>query len=146
MATTGIYTPKSFALSLILGAFLIVGLSSCEKRVTPNKVERIIVKDSWKISIFVFQDQNIEAVYASVTLDFGETNGISSLPAITPVANWDMDISKDPTVFNIYNVSDPLYAPLSDDWTVTTCNGSTIRMESQNGQYLNQITLIRIEI
>lgn len=87
MATTWITISKTFLLSLILGAFLLTGLSSCEKRVTPNKIERIITKDSWKINSFVFEDQNIEGDFNAVTFDFNETNGITALPAITFAGN-----------------------------------------------------------
>ena len=70
MTVDRISTSKNFLLSIFLGVFLLAGLSSCEKRVTPNKVERIFQKDSWKITSFIFQDQNIEDNFNAVTFDF----------------------------------------------------------------------------
>lgn len=146
MVTIQILASKTFLLSLILGAFLLTGLSSCEKRVTPNKVERIITKDSWKINLFVFEDQNIEDNFNAVTFDFNETDGITALPTITYAGNWDVGLNKKPTILNIFNVFEPSYAALNDDWTVVTCGNSSITLESQNGQFLNTITMVKIEL
>ena len=60
-------TTYKLARTTILGGFtfLIVSfvvLSSCEKRVTPNKLERIVQKATWRIGSFIFQGQAIEDV------------------------------------------------------------------------------------
>jgi|TARA_B110000902_G_scaffold145684_1_gene168089 hypothetical protein len=146
MTVDRISTSKNFLLSIFLGVFLLAGLSSCEKRVTPNKVERIFQKDSWKITSFIFQDQNIEDNFNAVTFDFNETNGITALPANMYAGNWDMGLNKKPTILNIFNVFEPSYSALNDDWTVVTCGNSLITLESQNGPFLNTIVFRKIEL
>lgn len=146
MATTRNYSTKAFACSLVLGIFLIIGTSSCEKRVTPKKLERIITKDSWRISNFYFEGQNIESAYANKTLGFGDEDGsLTVLPYEGITGHWHASLGKKPTLIYIYAFTDSLYFNLNDDWTVSTCSKSTIQLESESGSFVNKITLTRVE-
>jgi hypothetical protein len=145
MVTTRIATSKTFLLSIVLGAFLLTGLNSCEKRVSPNKVERIITKDSWQITAFLYEDQNIEGSYSAITLGFGESGSLSLLPSTGVTGNWELGLGKKPTLLYLSGFFDPAYSLFNDDWTVVTCSKKTIRLESESGAFLNQITLTKVE-
>lgn len=145
MAATRITISKTFLLSLILGAFLLTGLNSCEKRVPPNKVERIIAKDSWQITFFLYEDQNIEGSYSAVTLGFGESGSLTILPSTGVTGSWEMGLGKKPTLLYLSGFFDPVYFKFNDDWTVVSCSKKIIRLESQSGAFLNQITLTKVE-
>jgi len=146
MATTYNYKRKAFTISLLFGFFLIFGMTSCERRVTPNKLERIISKDSWMISNFYFEGENIEDGFAGKTLGFGdETGSLTVLPYDGITGHWHVSTGKKPTLLNIYAFTDSLYFNLNDDWTVSTCSSSTIRLESETGTYINKLTLTKVE-
>lgn len=146
MATTNIIKRGALAFSLILGMFLIFSITSCERRVTPNKVERIISKDSWMITHFYFEGQNIESAYTGQMLGFGDESGsLTVLPYTGIEGHWHVSTGKKPTLLNIYAFTDSLYFNLNDDWTVNSCSNSTIRLESESGSYLNSLTLTKIE-
>ena len=145
MATIGINTSKAIALSLFLGISLIFGLSSCESRITPNKVERVLTKDTWRISLFLYEGQNIEANYIGTTFDFSD-NGVLSIVPFTGVSgNWNAGLGKKPSLLYISGFIDPEYFILNDDWTMTSCSKQTIQLESENGSFVNKLTLMKVE-
>lgn len=143
--TTTRNASKFFACGLILGLFLMFGTTSCEKRVTPKKVQRIIMKDSWRISNFFFEGQNIESSFEGRTLGFGEADELLPLPNTGIQGHWRTSTDKKPTILYMAAFYDSLFFSLNDDWTVTTCSKSTINLESESGSFLNKITLIRVE-
>jgi hypothetical protein len=145
MATIRIATAKTFLLSIFLGVFLLSGLNSCEKGVSPNKVGRVIVKGSWRITSFLYEDNNIEGSYNAITLGFGESGSLTVLPSTGTSGSWEMGISKNPSLLYITGFFEPMFFILNEDWEVVSCSNKIIMLESQNGAFLNQITLRKIE-
>ena len=120
-------------------------LFSCEKYVTPNKVIKKISVDSWQITQFVFQDTTITNEFMNVQFGFGEDGPIVVIGQQGVSGNWSVGENKEPTVLYISSFLQDPFFKLNDDWTVTTCSKSTIRLESENGSFTNQITLQKVE-
>ena len=142
---------KSAKTAFISGfTLLIIGLvvlTSCEKRVTPNKLERIVVRDSWRIGSFMFEGQDIEDVYDGKTFEFTENGKINVLLDTNGIqGNYNIGLNKEPTKMYFSGFYDSLYYSLNDDWIVTSCSNSSMRFESQNGSDLNVIRFIKVEI
>lgn len=145
MTTTFNYRNASIAIVcciLLTGLFALV---SCEKRVTPRKLERIVVKDTWRVSIFVFEGQNIEDLYTGKTFDFTDEGSIAVVPFNGVKGNYNIGLNKKPSLMYISGFYDSLYFNFNDDWTVTRCSSSKMQFESQNGSNLNRITFIKVE-
>ena len=136
---------KTIAFSLILGVVFIFGMNSCETRITPNKVERVITKDSWSITLFLFQGQNIETNYTGKTLDFSENGVVSVAPFSGISGNWNAGLGKKPSLLYIGGFVDTNYFMLNDDWEITACSKSSIKLQSENGEFVNKITLTKVE-
>lgn len=127
----------------ILGATTF--LFSCEKYVTPNKVTKKISVDSWQITQFVFQDTTITNEFQNVQFGFGEDGPIVVFGQQGVSGNWSVGENKEPTVLYISSFLQDPFFKLNDDWTVTTCSKSTIRLESENGSFTNKVTLEKVE-
>ena len=128
-------------------SLLLVALTSCEKRVTPNKVERIIQKDSWRISSFVFQGESIQLEFLGHEFSF-EDDGVvyiktNNLPVL---GKWSVSIDKKPTHLYFYEFLTAPHDKMEDDWVVNTISNSTFTMESDNGAYVNTITFSKIHL
>ena len=144
-------TTYKLARTTILGGFtfLIVSfvvLSSCEKRVTPNKLERIVQKDTWRIGSFIFQGQAIEDVYNGKTFEFTENGKVKVLEADTLTqGNYNIWLNKEPTTMYFSGFYDSLYYSLNDDWIVTSVSNSSMEFESQNGPSLHTLRFIKVD-
>jgi hypothetical protein len=57
---------------------LLLSFTSCKKYVTTNKVNRVLQRDSWRISGFVHQNNNLTDSFNGVTFVFGESSKLSS--------------------------------------------------------------------
>lgn len=133
--------------SIFLLFALFIPLSSCEKRVTPNKLSRIITKDSWRITSFSFNGDNIASSFTDKTFGFeGKKEGsLTVLPFTGLKGSWSSGLNKKPTILYISSFVDAPYFYLNDDWTVVTCSKKTITLESVVGSVTNKITLTKVE-
>lgn len=145
MTTALINRIKGIAIIFLFGIAIVSTLNSCEKRVTQHKTERIIVKDTWSITNFLFEGQNIELMYAGQTLDFSDNGRISVVPFSGVSGSWNAGLGKNPSLLYISGFIDSNYFAFNDDWTVTTISKQSIRLESDNGGELNKITLTKVE-
>ena len=128
-------------LFICFGFFLLV---SCTTRVTPKKVDRIIVKDSWKITSFMFNGEQISDQFGDKKIGFGEDGDVQFIPTAGETGSWNTGTEKKPTLLYIQGfVSEP-YFNLNDDWSVIECSSSSIKLESQVGSVTNSITLIKV--
>ena len=129
----------------VLGVLFIWLVASCEKHVTPNKVERKIQKDSWAIGTFNFMDTTIENQFLDKSFGFGEDGSIRVVEDSDAAGSWLVSESKKPTLLFISSFIDTPYVFLNDDWTVTRISSDAMSLESDNGAYLNQIKMTRIK-
>lgn len=125
---------------LMLGIFL-----SCDKYVTPSKVERKITKDSWYIDSYMFLDSTITGSFTNKFFGFGEEGQIIILGDNVNKGYWELGLDKKPTVLYISGFSNLPYTTLNDDWEVTTCSDEEISLRSENGAYENRLVLKKHE-
>ena len=129
----------------IFVSLLFVALTSCEKRVTPNKVDRIIQKGSWRMSSFVFQGASIQLDYLNNVFSFEDDGVVYITSNLAPVTGkWSVSIDKKPTHLYFYEFLTAPHDKLEDDWVVNTISNTDFTMESDNGSYVNTITFTKI--
>jgi hypothetical protein len=138
---------RSIFLKTIFIGVLIGGLSSCDGYVTPNKVERTLSKEGkWKVNAFMFEGSSITDQFENTYLSFGESGSVSVLPLGQYTSGqWTPSLSKKPTIVYIQGFVESPFFLLNDDWTVTSCSKTQVQMESENGAYVNSITLRKVE-
>ena len=130
---------------VLFASLLFVVLTSCEKRVTPNKVKRIIQKDSWRVSSFDFQDENIQLEFLSHEFTFGDDGVVYIKTNNSPaLGKWFVSIDKKPTHLYFYEFLTSPHDKMEDDWVVNTISNSSFSMESDNGAYVNAITFSKL--
>lgn len=126
-------------------AFIAISIGGCEKWVRPGKVERIIQEDSWRVTSLKVNDSSIQEQLANVRLGFGEAGSLTILDVDGQKGGWDVGINKKPTTLYIFGLLNDPYFNLNDDWVVLTASKSRITAESDNGAYVNKLTLTKVE-
>lgn len=125
----------------VLPLMLLIGMmTSCEKYVTPNKVEKKITDKSWNISTFIFQGENITNDYISDVFTFNESGTITFQGYNTPSGTWSVGLNKDPVRLYIGGFSAAPYDVFNDDWIVETVSKDKFTLASDDG--LNNLTFI----
>lgn len=131
---------------LIVAGVLFLGiLLSCDKYVTPSKVERKITKDSWYISSFVFLDSTITADFTGKYFGFGEEGEIIIQSDLVNKGNWAVGLDKDPTILYIGGFSNDPFNKLNDDWEVTSCSDDKFSLRSENGAFVNELVFNKLD-
>lgn len=130
---------------LIFSLLLVWNISSCEKHVTPAKVERKITVDSWQITSFTFLDSTVVLDYANKLFGFGEGGGIIIQNEPGTGGHWSLGLNKKPTILYINGFLYHPYARLNDDWEVLTCSDSKFTLQSENGAFTNSVTFTKLE-
>lgn len=129
-----------FAISAVL--FL---LMACSSYVRPKKVERIITKEKWKITKFMFDGEDIASSFAEKTFGFGESGNILVLPANGESGSWTVGLNSKPTLLYIQGFTTEPYFFLNDDWTVVEASKTNIKLESEVGSVTNKVELLRVD-
>lgn len=129
----------ALAYVLVLGGLFI----SCEKHVTPDKVSRKIVQDSWNITNFVFADSLVTLEFADHGFAFSDDGGIAISNAPYAGGNWSVGLNKKPTVLYFTSFVEFPFTRLNDDWEVETCSSDRITLYSKNGSIENRVTFVR---
>lgn len=131
---------------LVTGLFILLFLVySCESYVTPNKVERILPKDTWRITTFSFGGVSLSDSLDNVTLGFGESGSITAFPTSSgETGSWSVSSGKKPTILYISGFFAEPYFFLNDDWEVTECSKDRMRLISDNGATSNSMTLVKV--
>lgn len=131
---------------LIFAGVLMLGiLLSCDKYVTPSKVERKITKDRWYMDSFIFLDTIITEDFTSKYFSFGEEGQITIQNDNVNSGIWEVGLDKDPTVLYISGFSNLPFSLLNDDWEVTTCSDEEFSLRSENGSYENRIVFKKLD-
>jgi hypothetical protein len=122
---------------------LLMSITSCKKFVTTNKVNRVLQLDSWRISGFVHQDNNLTDSFNGVTFVFGESSKLSSSEGLD--GKWTVNDTK-PTKLYLsgYYQGDGIFFYLVDDWLVKECSKNEVVLTAESGSFTNQITFRRI--
>lgn len=133
---------KLLQLLLILSSAVL--LSSCAKWTNPKKVDRIITKDSWRVTLFYAYGDNLESQFANVRLGFGDEGSLTVLDTQGVSGTWSLSLDNKPTTLYLSTFQDEPYFFLNDDWEVKTCSKQEITLESQNGTFINKLTLTKV--
>ncbi len=139
MAQKRFYTIVSI---LLLAANMLV-FTSCEKYVTPGKVERKLTKGNWKITLFTHVGESIEGQFATVQLGFGEEGSMTVLNSGGAKGNWELSTNKNPTILYITGLVDEPYFFLNDNWEVMTCKKDKMTLKADHGNVVNYLTIIK---
>lgn len=135
---------KQFFLATGLLMLLFI-MSGCETYVTPKKVERIIPKDNWRVTTFSFAGQDLSDEFEDIILVFGESGSITTFPTSSGETGvWSVSSDKKPTLLYISGFVVQPYFFLNDDWEVTECSKTRIRLKSDNGSTSNSMTLVKV--
>jgi len=136
---------SSFSLLAIFGLFalLLVGGSSCEKYSSPNKVERLIVDGTWKLSSAFIDNNEVTADYVNYSFNFSADGEIDVIGEPTISGIWTTGIEKNPTTLNLtLTPFDPFYH-LNADWTVTTCKKDRMTLELAGSSAIDILILTK---
>lgn len=125
--------------ALVLGIIFI----SCEKHVTPDKVERKLTQDSWNITNFMYIDSSVTLDYADHGFSFSDGGGIAISNAPDAGGSWSVGLNKKPTILYFTNFQEAPFTRLNDDWEVQTCSSDRITLYSQNGSTESKVTFVR---
>jgi len=124
---------KTLLLLFILAS---IGFSGCKKYTTPNKVEKTIVKDSWRIQTFFLDGNSISTDINDQILSFEDGGGVLAKGVIGNVGTWSVGLNKNPATLFLSNfINYPLDA-LNKDWTVDSCNKKEIKISNGNSSVL----------
>ncbi|MBL1281149.1 MAG: hypothetical protein COA33_012800 [Fluviicola sp.] len=135
-----ISTPLKAFLLLFSIIVTLALVSSCKKYTTPNKVSRIIVKDSWRIQSFFFQGNSITIDFASQVFSFEEEGGVLAKGITGNVGVWDVGANKNPAILYLSNFLNYPLMTLNDDWTVDSASKKEIKLSSGE----NSLSLIKV--
>jgi hypothetical protein len=124
--------------------FLLITFSSCEKHVTERRVKRIITKDSWMITKYVFEGEDISDEFQYDEFAFEDAGSILVLNNDTITGHWGTGLDK-PTMFYLSAFNGPKFDRLNDDYTFLTLNKSNFKIQADNGAIVNTITFIKLE-
>jgi len=116
-------------------------LTSCKKYTTSKRTERIIQKDSWSISNFVFNGISLTESFADKPMTF-EEDGAILIKGIEGVSgHWSTGLNKKPVILYLSSFNgDGLFA-LNNDWEVASLSNKKIQLESDD----SQITFTKVE-
>ena len=117
----------------IFVGLLILTTLACNKRVTPNKVERIITQDSWKIQRFVNNGVEIKDTFALDLFVFDEHNNLK-IPNRPEIGSWFLTSAKNPAVIEFNLPTNTNLAYLADDWNMVYLNKNEFHLERKDGQ------------
>lgn len=121
--------------------------SSCEKYVTHNKSERILLRDKWLIQSCVINNNEEAELFLGKTLTFDEADKliVNNTGNSSVQGKWVVGLNRKPCHLYINAMQNIPYSYLNDDWEILTCARSTVTLQSINGSVTNTMTLTRIE-
>ncbi len=118
---------------LIAGMLALVSLAGCNKRVTPNKIEKIITQDKWKIQRFIDNGVNLKDTFALDIFVFDEDHSV--LVENRPEeGSWELTSDKSPGVIDINLPTYTNLAYLADDWNMIFLNKNEFHLERRDGK------------
>ena len=135
---------RNFYTVFALLAVLIFSFASCEKHVTPNKIERKISNDSWRIVEFMYDHQDITLNYADDEFAFGEAGQITLLNNDSINGYWSTGLDK-PTLFYLESFFTEKYEIMNDDYQVVHLTDDLFKLRADYGQTVNRITFSKIQ-
>tara|TARA_R110002072_G_scaffold929_4_gene7498 strand:+ start:13249 stop:13674 length:426 start_codon:yes stop_codon:yes gene_type:complete len=136
-----IFTPPKAILLLVNMAVILVLVSSCKKYTTPNRVSKVIVKDSWRIQSFFFQGNSITIDFSGQVFSFEDEGGVLAKGITGNVGVWDVGANKNPAILYLSNFLNYPMMTLNDDWTVDSCSKKEIKLSSGE----NSLSLIKVD-
>ena len=122
---------------------LVLLLVGCEKHVTPGKVERKLNNENWIISEFYYQDSALSVLFYGDDFAFKKDESVGVVGEYELTGHWSVGLDKDPTLLYIESFMEEPYVKLNDDCEVITCTSSQIECRSEDGLYINRLTLMK---
>lgn len=129
--------------SVVLLLLITSVLLGCGKFTQPKRVERIISVDSWKVTHFFSGGENVTSQFEIGRLGFGDGGSLTILDVEGVTGSWNVSSSK-PTKLYINSIQTAPFDLLNDDWEVTLCKKKEIQLESDNGSFIDKITLTKV--
>lgn len=132
-------------MKLIMSLCCMLMLLGCGKRTTPKKVERILGKDSWKITEFINNGSDIATTFVSYKFKFEEGGAVRVSGAPDPTGgSWSVGENKNPAIiYFVFPLNDNLH-PMSDDWQVTKLSGSACDLTRNDNNNRDKIHLVKL--
>jgi hypothetical protein len=121
----------------ILVLVMTIGILSCKKNTTPNRVGNRLLNGPWKIGKFVDSTVNRTTDYTDVVFDFMENWQLFINAKYTDTVDAKFDIpenTKNPATLVLTIPSDSLLQPLRDDWSVVFLSKEEFRLVRLNGK------------
>jgi hypothetical protein len=108
-------------MKLIITLCCAVLLLGCGKRTTPHKVERILEKDTWKITEFINNGSNTTLNYLDYIFTFQEsgTVRVTGSMGYQSSGSWSVGENKNPAILYLVFPFEGELQYMSDDWQVT---------------------------
>lgn len=133
-------------LTVLIGLSSALVTSSCEKYVTHNKAERILMRDTWRVQSCVINNNEEATLFLGKSLKFDESDRLLVNNAGSDVhGKWVVGLNRKPCHLYIDAMQNIPYSYLNDDWEILTNARSTVTLQSVNGSVTNTMTLTRIE-
>jgi hypothetical protein len=129
---------------LLMGLVLLGSTTSCEKYSSPNKVERLIVNGSWKLTSAFIDNNEVTALYANYSFTFSSAGNIDVIGEPTISGIWSTGIEKNPTTLNLTLTPFAPFYDLNADWTVTTCTKDRMTLELAGGSFIDILIISKI--
>ena len=118
---------KRFLLFFLVLSVLPVA-TSCKKRSTPNKVQRIIVQDKWKVSYFYIDGAEVTGLFTDYRFNFAENGNITVIGEPTISGSWTTSDRSNPTNLELNFTPFLPFNNLNADWSVNICSRKRMEM------------------
>lgn len=127
----------------MIAIFALLLFAGCTKYTTPHKVEKRIVKGTWKISIFTIEGTSVASQYSTYTFVFNDSKSISVGGGITASGTWQVGLGKNPAILylNFPPVGGLEY--LADDWQVTEMQKDLMRLKLNDSNGMNSTLVFK---
>lgn len=120
---------------------LISLLNGCSKITNPNRLERIIQRNQWKINSIFIENVDRTAQFSDYTFKFLSDNTISVGGDTTISGKWEVGPDKNPTLLQLTITPIEPFFYLNYDWEVVTLSDSQITLQVVTSGYTNNLIL-----
>lgn len=131
--------------SFLMIALVLLGMNSgCEKYSSPNKVERLIVNGSWKLTSAFIDNNDVTDAYANYSFTFSKEGVVDVIGEPTISGKWETGIEKNPTTLNLTLTPFAPFYDLNADWTVTTCKKDRMTLELAGATSIDVLIISKV--
>ncbi len=118
---------------IIFLLFIVASLGACSKKSSPNKIERLLVGEKWKLEKWIDNNVNISDTVKNFVYEFNDSKEfISRGVDSTVIGSWDTQDRKNPAVLILSIAVNARDGRLGDDWNVIFLTKDEFRLERVN--------------